>query len=81
VWLDGIHELKKFNDFIGIRTRDIPAFGIAPQPSTLQRRTWLYIFVNGWMDHRGDPSLNKHLKIRFAAPLPRKSLRQAKVFL
>jgi hypothetical protein len=33
--LEGLGQLKKLNDFIGPRTRDLPACSIVPQPSTL----------------------------------------------
>jgi hypothetical protein len=35
VQLDELGKLEKFNDLIGTRTRDLPARGIEPQPSTL----------------------------------------------
>jgi hypothetical protein len=35
--LEGLGKLKKINDVIGTRTRDLPACSIAPQPSTLAR--------------------------------------------
>jgi hypothetical protein len=40
VRLEGLGKLKKkkkFNDFIGNQTRDLPACSIVPQPTTLQR--------------------------------------------
>jgi hypothetical protein len=37
VRLEGLGTFKTFNDFIGTRTRDLPASSIAPQPSTLPR--------------------------------------------
>jgi hypothetical protein len=37
VRLEGLGKLKKFNDLIGNRTRDLPACGIVPQPTTLPR--------------------------------------------
>jgi hypothetical protein len=36
VRLEGLSKLEKFSDLVGTRTRDLPAFTIAPQPSTLQ---------------------------------------------
>jgi hypothetical protein len=43
--LEGLGQLKKFNDLIGNRTRVFPACSIVPQPSTLpdgksERRIW-----------------------------------------
>jgi hypothetical protein len=35
--LEGLGKLKKSNDLIGTRTRDLPACGIVPQPTTLPR--------------------------------------------
>jgi hypothetical protein len=35
VRLEGLCKLKKFNDLIGIRTRDLPACSIVSQPTTL----------------------------------------------
>jgi hypothetical protein len=35
--MDGFGKLKKSNDLIGIRTRNLPACSIAPQPTTLPR--------------------------------------------
>jgi hypothetical protein len=32
-----LRSIKKYNDFIGNRTRGLPACGIVPQPTTLQR--------------------------------------------
>jgi hypothetical protein len=37
VRLEGLSQLKKSNNLIGIRTRDLPACSIVPQPSTLPR--------------------------------------------
>jgi hypothetical protein len=37
VRLERLGELKKTNDLIGNRTRDLPAFSIVPQPTTLLR--------------------------------------------
>jgi hypothetical protein len=33
--LEGLAKLKKSNYLIGIRTRDLPAYSIVPQPTTL----------------------------------------------
>jgi hypothetical protein len=33
--LEELGKLKKLNNLIGTRTSDLPAFGIAPQPTTL----------------------------------------------
>jgi hypothetical protein len=33
--LEGLGQLKKSNDLIEIRTRDLPACSIVPQPTTL----------------------------------------------
>jgi hypothetical protein len=35
VRLEGLGQLKKSNEFIGIRTRDLPACSIVSQPTTL----------------------------------------------
>jgi hypothetical protein len=35
--LEGLSQLKKSNDFIVNRTRDLPACSIVPQPTTLPR--------------------------------------------
>jgi hypothetical protein len=35
MWLEGLGKFKKFNDFIGNGTRDLPACGIAPQLAML----------------------------------------------
>jgi hypothetical protein len=37
VRLEGLGQLKKSNDLIGYRTRDLPACSIVPQPTTLPR--------------------------------------------
>jgi hypothetical protein len=37
VRLEGLGELKKYDDLIGNRTRDHPAYSIVPQPTTLPR--------------------------------------------
>jgi hypothetical protein len=37
VWLEGLAQLKKSNEFFGNGTRDLPAFSIVPQPTTLPR--------------------------------------------
>jgi hypothetical protein len=37
VRLEGLGQLKKSNELIGIRTRDLPACDIVPQPTTLPR--------------------------------------------
>jgi hypothetical protein len=34
-WLEGLGKLKKSNDLIGNRTRNLPNFSIVPQPTTL----------------------------------------------
>jgi hypothetical protein len=38
-----IRSIEKFNDFIGNRTRDLPARSIVPQPTTLPRAVGMYI--------------------------------------
>jgi hypothetical protein len=42
---EGLGKSKKYNDFIGTRTRNLPTCSITPQPSTLphalQRRSFL----------------------------------------
>jgi hypothetical protein len=35
VRLKGLGQLKESNDFNGIRTRDLPACSVVPQPTTL----------------------------------------------
>jgi hypothetical protein len=37
VRLEELGKLKKLNDFIGTRIRDLPACSIMPQPTTLPR--------------------------------------------
>jgi hypothetical protein len=37
VRLEGLGQLRKSNDFIGTRTRDLPIWSIVPQPTTLPR--------------------------------------------
>jgi hypothetical protein len=37
VRLEGLGQLKKFNDLIGDQTRDLPTCSIVPQPTTLLR--------------------------------------------
>jgi hypothetical protein len=37
LWLEGLGQLRKFNDLIGNRTRDLPACSTVPQPTALQR--------------------------------------------
>jgi hypothetical protein len=37
VRLEGLGKLKKFNDLIGNRTRDLPSCSIVPQATTLPR--------------------------------------------
>jgi hypothetical protein len=37
VRLEGLGQLKKFNDLVGKRSRDLPAYSIVPQPTTLPR--------------------------------------------
>jgi hypothetical protein len=47
VLLEGLGQLKKSNDLIGIRTRDLPDCSIAPQPTTLSRAPVnIYSFYN-----------------------------------
>jgi hypothetical protein len=41
--LEGLGQLKKSNDLIGNRTRDLPACSIVPQPTMLLRAPYLYI--------------------------------------
>jgi hypothetical protein len=36
-------QLKKFNDLVGNRTRDLPACSMVPQPTTLPRAPFLFI--------------------------------------
>jgi hypothetical protein len=43
--LGGLGKLKQFNDLIRIRTRDLLACSIAPQPSMLPRGTMPAITV------------------------------------
>jgi hypothetical protein len=45
----GLRSIEKSNDLIGIRTRDLPAFSIVPQPTTLPRAPY---------------ATNKHAKIK-----------------
>jgi hypothetical protein len=44
VQLEGLGQLKKFNDRIGNRTCDLPACSIVPQLTTLQRAPSMYIY-------------------------------------
>jgi hypothetical protein len=37
VRLEGLGQLKKYNDFMGSRTRDLPVCSIVPQSTTLPR--------------------------------------------
>jgi hypothetical protein len=37
VWPEGLSTLKKYNDIIGNRTRELPACSIVPQSTTLPR--------------------------------------------
>jgi hypothetical protein len=50
VRLEGLGQLKKFNDLIGIRTRDLTACSIVPQPTTLPRKVNL---THRTIYHRG----------------------------
>jgi hypothetical protein len=34
--MEGLGKFKRINDFIGARTYDLPAWSIAPQPTTLR---------------------------------------------
>jgi hypothetical protein len=47
--LEGLGELKKFSDLIGIRSRNLPDCSIVPQPTTLPRgpRTKSSICISG----------------------------------
>jgi hypothetical protein len=45
VRLEGLGQLKKSNDLIGIWTRDLPACSIAPQPTTLPRAPIIIIVI------------------------------------
>jgi hypothetical protein len=50
VRLEGLGQLKKSNDFIGIRIRDLPACSIVPQPSYATAYPIIYpINSNYWM--------------------------------
>jgi hypothetical protein len=41
--VDGkVRSIETSNDLIGIRTRDLPACSIVPQPTTLPRATKIY---------------------------------------
>jgi hypothetical protein len=54
MWLEGLRHLKKFNDLIGTRNRDLQAYSILPQPTTLPRA--LCIQVLGSSLNLGDYS-------------------------
>jgi hypothetical protein len=43
--LEGSNKLKIFNDLIADLTRDLPAFSIVPQPTTLSRATLSIILL------------------------------------
>jgi hypothetical protein len=43
--LEGLGKLKKSNDLIGIRTRDLPACSVVPQPTTLPRAPIITITI------------------------------------
>jgi hypothetical protein len=40
-----IRSIEKSNDLIGNQTRDLPAFSITPQPTTLQRAPNKYVGI------------------------------------
>jgi hypothetical protein len=45
VRLEGLGKLKKIH-LIGTRTRDLPACSIVPQPNTLSRAPYIYIYIS-----------------------------------
>jgi hypothetical protein len=45
VRLEGLDKLEKFSDLIGIRTHDLPACSIIPQPTALPRTPWKSQFM------------------------------------
>jgi hypothetical protein len=57
--LEGRGKLRKSNDFIGTRTRNLPACSIVPKPRTLPRAPNDYVL----------PSDNKYVAIQFIAVL------------
>jgi hypothetical protein len=66
VRLEGFDKLKKFNDVIGTRARDLPACSIAPQQSTLPRVVMQAIFTSRTRDateNAGSPALFVSLNI------------------
>jgi hypothetical protein len=44
--LEGLGQLKKCNNLIGIGTRDIPACSIVPQPTTLSCASTFVSYIN-----------------------------------
>jgi hypothetical protein len=51
VRLEGLGQLKKSNDLIGNRTRDLPTCSIVPQPTTLPHAplTWTMFKIPQWI--------------------------------
>jgi hypothetical protein len=43
--LEGLSELKKSSHLFGNQTRDLPACGIVPQPTTLSHATLTYKYI------------------------------------
>jgi hypothetical protein len=52
--LKGLGQLKKSNDLIGNRTRDLPACSIVPQPTTLLRAPALSLYLINYILRRDD---------------------------
>jgi hypothetical protein len=66
VRLEGLGQLKKSNDLIGIRTRDLPSWSIVPQPTTLM--VYLYglhpvAYHDSWYSGRQHNNANKPVEL------------------
>jgi hypothetical protein len=48
VKLEGLRQLKKFSDFFGNRTRNLPACSVVPQPTTLPRAPHEVLWRHIW---------------------------------
>jgi hypothetical protein len=66
VRLEGLGQLKKI-DLIGIRTRDLPACSIVPQPTTLPRAPWTTVIGKKIQDFSLEWEILPKLRVRMEA--------------
>jgi hypothetical protein len=55
VRLEGLGTLKQLNYLIGTLTSDLPAYAIAPQPSTLPREQFVLKYEPKWKRNLARP--------------------------